>query len=79
VLPVADPGILANQADGVLFVVKSGKTQRNTVTHAQKLLKQMNANLLGCVMTHVEYYLPGYYRYYRYNTYNRQNGNGHNN
>ena len=64
VLPVADPGILAAQADGVLLVVRAGRTQRKTVTQAQALLTQMKANLLGCVLTHVEYYLPGYYRYY---------------
>ncbi len=69
VLPVADPGILAAQADGVLLVVRAGKTQRKTVAQAQALLSQMKANVLGCVLTHVEYYLPGYYRYqqqYRY-------------
>ena len=63
-LPVADPGILATQADGVMLVVRAGKTQRKTVLQAQELLKKMKANLLGCVLTHVEYYIPGYYRYY---------------
>lgn len=66
VLPVADPGILAAQADGMLMVVRAGKTQRRTVAQAQALLKQMKANIIGCVLTHVEYYLPGYYRYYHY-------------
>ena len=64
VLPVADPGILAAQADGVLLVVRAGRTQRKTASQAQALLTQMKANILGCVLTHVEYYLPGYYRYY---------------
>lgn len=66
ILPVADPGILAAQSDGVLMVVRAGKTQRKTVAQAQALLKQMKANIIGCVLTHVEYYLPGYYRYYHY-------------
>jgi capsular exopolysaccharide synthesis family protein len=69
VLPVADPGIAAAHADGVLMVVRAGKTQRKTVTQAQRLLSQMKANVLGCVLTHVEYYLPGYYRYYHYYRY----------
>jgi len=69
VLPVADPGILAAYADGVLFVVRAGKTQRKTVLQAQTLLAQMKATILGCVLTHVEYYLPGYYRYYHYYRY----------
>lgn len=66
VLPVADPSILAGQVDGVLLVVKAGKTQRKTVLQAQTLLKQTKANLLGCVLTHVEQYLSGYGRYYQY-------------
>ncbi|PIQ84105.1 MAG: capsular biosynthesis protein [Candidatus Omnitrophica bacterium CG11_big_fil_rev_8_21_14_0_20_63_9] len=79
VLPVADPGILAAQADGVLLVVRAGKTQRKTVLQAQSLLRQMKANVLGCVLTHVEYYLPGYYRYYhqyRYGVVKDKDGNG---
>ena len=66
VLPVTDPGILASQADGVLLVVRAGKTQRKTVIAAQELLKKARANLLGCVLTHVEYYLPGYAKYYQH-------------
>ncbi len=66
VLPVTDPSILASVADGVLLVVRAGKTQRKTVVQAQRLLQQAKANVIGCVLTHVEYYLPGYYRYYRY-------------
>ena len=83
VLPVADPGILAAQADGVLLVVRAGKTQRKTVEQAHALLTQMRANVLGCVLTHMEYYLPGYYRYYHYYRYGKDlepgtgNGNGH--
>jgi Mrp family chromosome partitioning ATPase len=65
-LPVADPGILAAQADGVLLVVRAGKTQRKTVLQAQELLKKMKANILGCVLTHVEFYMSGYHRYYQY-------------
>ena len=76
VLPVADPGILASQADGVLLVVRAGKTQRKTVGQAQALLNQMKANILGCVLTHVEYYLPGYYRYYHQYRYGAKAGNG---
>ncbi len=66
VLPVADLGSLAAHVDGVLLVVRAGKTQRKTVERAQALLAQAHAKLLGCVLTHVEYYLPGYYRAYHY-------------
>ena len=74
VLPVTDPGILASQADGVLLVVRAGKTQRKTVMEAQEQLKKAKANLIGCVLTHVEYYLPGYHRYYHYYRSAKENG-----
>ena len=65
-LPVADPGIIAAQTDGVLLVVRAGRTQRKTILEAQEMLKQMKANLIGSVLTHVEDYRPGYQRYYQY-------------
>ena len=65
-LPVADPGILAGQADGVLLVVRAGRTQRRVVQEALERLKKVKATVLGSVLTHVEYYAPGAYRYYRY-------------
>lgn len=74
VLPVADAGILASYADGVLLVVRAGKTQRNVLIEAQTRLAQMKANILGCVLTHAERYLPGYARYYHY--YREDEGNG---
>lgn len=65
VLAVADTGILAAQADGVLLVVRAGRTQRRTVVQAQTLLEQMKAQTLGCVLTYAPYYLPTtYYQYY---------------
>ena len=66
ILPVADPGILGRWTDGVLLVVRSGKTQRKTVEKAKTLLKQMKVNLLGCILSHAEYYIPNYYRYSQY-------------
>lgn len=64
VLSVADPGILAAQVDGTLLVVRSGRTQRRVVLQAQAQLQQMRANLVGCVLTHMEHYLPSYYQQY---------------
>lgn len=66
VLPVADPSILAAQADGLLLVIRAGRTQRKVVLQALGLLQQSKARLLGCILTHVEFYVPGYFRYYQY-------------
>lgn len=66
VLAVADAGIIASQADGVLFVVRAGKTQRRAIQQAQTRLQQMKADVIGCVLTQLDYYASGYYRYYRH-------------
>jgi capsular exopolysaccharide synthesis family protein len=77
VLSVADPGILAAQADGTILVVRSGKTQRRIVMQAQSQLQQMRANLIGCVLTHVEYYMPSYYQQYYTTERQASKGTGH--
>ena len=75
VLPVADAGILAAQADGVLLVIRAGKTQRRTALQAHEHVKKMQARLLGCVLTHMEY-LPGHAKYYQYQRADAADGNG---
>ena len=77
ILPVTDPGILGAQADGVLLVVRAGKTQRKVVQQAYELLKQSKARILGSILTHVDHYVPGYYKYYHYYRYTKD-GNGKN-
>ena len=73
VLPVADPSIMAAHVDGILMVVRAGRTQRRTVQQALQALKKVKANILGCVLTHGEQYWAGYARYYR--QYYRQQNN----
>lgn len=71
VMPLTDACILSPLVDGVMMVVQAGRTQRGLVQHAQSRLHQAHANLIGCVMTNVEYHLPQYlYRYvHEYGTY----------
>lgn len=73
-LSVADACILERLTDGTALVVQSGRTQRKTVLQAQALLKQVKAKLVGCILTHVEYYTPGYKGYYAYYRALSQNG-----
>ena len=81
VLPVADPGILGRFVDGVILIVRSGKTQRGTVEKTKALLKQTKAKILGCLLTHAEFFSPGGYGYgygygyYRYGS-NKNGSNG---
>ncbi len=64
VVPVADAGIVCGLADGTIVVVRAGKTQRGIVKNAADMLRQNDVTMLGYVLTHVEYYIPGYiYKY----------------
>ncbi|HPM43096.1 MAG TPA: CpsD/CapB family tyrosine-protein kinase [Candidatus Omnitrophota bacterium] len=64
VMPVTDSCVLGAMADGVIMVIQAGRTQRDIVKHAERRLTQAHANLLGYVMTNIEYHLPQYlYRY----------------
>ena len=64
VMSVTDPGVLGSPNDGVFMVVRVGRTQRGSVQHAQHILSQAHAKILGYVLTNVEYHLPEYlYRY----------------
>ncbi|MCM8812091.1 MAG: CpsD/CapB family tyrosine-protein kinase [Candidatus Omnitrophica bacterium] len=74
VLPVADPGILSRMVDGTILVVRSGKTQRATVEKTKALLKQTKAKIIGCILTHAEFFTSNYYGYSYYYPYRRRNG-----
>jgi capsular exopolysaccharide synthesis family protein len=64
VMPLADPCILGAMMDGVIMVAQAGRTQRDMIKHAEQRLTQAHANILGYVITNIEYHLPNYlYRY----------------
>lgn len=64
IVPVTDAGIVGSMVDGSILVIRAGKTQRGIVRHAEALLNQSHARLIGHVLTGIEYHLPEYlYRY----------------
>jgi Mrp family chromosome partitioning ATPase len=64
IISVTDAGIVGAMADGVLMVIQAGRTQRGIVRHAEELLYQAHAKILGHVLTNIQYHLPEYiYRY----------------
>lgn len=66
---VTDGIVLATQADGVLMVVRAGKTRRTQVKRACAILNQVKARLLGVVYNGVAPHDSAYqadYGYYRY-------------
>jgi capsular exopolysaccharide synthesis family protein len=63
-LAVADPQILANQVDGSIYVVFSGKTQIDQAKKAKELLENAQSKLIGVVLNHKEMKNNEYYYYY---------------
>jgi non-specific protein-tyrosine kinase len=54
VAAVTDATILATRVDGVLLVVDSGRTRRDTARRANEQLQRVGAHLLGAVLTNVK-------------------------
>jgi len=50
VLVVTDALVLAVQSDGVLLVVKAGRTRREHVQQAKERLERVNARIVGSVL-----------------------------
>ena len=64
IIPVTDSGIVGAQVDGAIMVIQAGRTQRGIVHRAEELLEQSHTNIIGHVLTNIEYHLPEYiYRY----------------
>src|SRR5690606_38505826 len=49
-LPVTDAALLGRQSDGVLLVVRHGKTTRDQLSHAVERLENVEAKAVGVVM-----------------------------
>ncbi|MFC5727426.1 MULTISPECIES: polysaccharide biosynthesis tyrosine autokinase [Nocardioides] len=65
-LPVADASVLAKLADGVIIVVRHGRTTKDQVNEAIKRLNQVGARLYGVVVNMVAKRAVGSYYYYYY-------------
>lgn len=67
VMPVTDASVVANSAGGVIFVIGSEMTPRQTAAAAIEQLRAANAKLVGAVLNRVNvtrhaYYYAPYYR-----------------
>ncbi|KRF60820.1 capsular biosynthesis protein [Bacillus sp. Soil768D1] len=63
VLIVTDSQIVANKCDGVIMVVASGKTNKQSAVKAKQLLEKANTALLGVVLNGMESNTSNYYYY----------------
>lgn len=66
VMAVSESGILAAQADGVVFVVWAGQTSRRLSQLSVQVLRERGANMIGCVLNNLEFARVGYYYYSTY-------------
>ncbi|MGB9595595.1 MAG: GumC family protein [Candidatus Poribacteria bacterium] len=68
-LIIASVTALCKEVDGVLLVIKSGKTKRKMALASKEILNNIDAKIIGTVLTGVDYNIQyGYYyrRYYNY-------------
>jgi len=54
VVAVTDAAVLATKVDGVLLVISAGKTRREHARTAVQRLEQINARVVGTVLTNVQ-------------------------
>lgn len=59
-----DASILSTLSDAMLFAIKSSDTKRDDIKQALDNLKKVDANILGCVLTHMPMKEKKYGSYY---------------
>lgn len=70
ILGISDALIISAQTDGVVMVIKSGETPKESAKEARRILSNINAKILGVVLNSVDQsamrysYYYNYYRYY---------------
>ena len=60
VLSVTDAGIIGSETDGVLLVIQADRTKKEVVQRAQSALAEAKAEVIGSVLTHVQYPIPDF-------------------
>lgn len=63
IIAVTDAAVLATKVDGVLLVIRAGKTRREHAARAKELLEKVNVRLVGAVLSDAppDQSLGGYY------------------
>lgn len=67
ILGISDPLIISHQTDGVILIIRSGKSAKHAVKEAKRILEGINAKILGVILNSVEQSSMKYsYYYYRH-------------
>lgn len=69
---VTDAAVLGPQVDGVVFVVRGGKTTRDALGHTLRQMRDIRANVLGCIVNEADISDRGGYGEYYYGSYGYQ-------
>jgi polysaccharide biosynthesis transport protein len=66
--PVTDAVVLAKEVDGVILVVRAGKTQREEIKRSARQLRSVGGSIIGVVLNEFDAVSKGgyYYNYYGY-------------
>ncbi len=76
-LAVTDAKLLSVHADGVIFVIRSGKVSREAAKRAKQSMKEVKANVLGVVLNDLDTTRESYYYYHKYyHAYYKDRGRG---
>ncbi len=62
--PVADAAVLSTQVDGVVMVLKSGRTSRDVARRAVRALRDVKARVFGAILNDINLADPKYGYYY---------------
>ena len=66
IFSTADPCVLGAKTDGVVLVIKTGMTYRESIEHAQHQVEQGGGTVLGVILNQLQVYLPRYLSRYHY-------------
>jgi capsular exopolysaccharide synthesis family protein len=73
---VTDASILSRLTQGTVLVAKGGRTSKDALQRARRLLSSTGVNLLGCILNDLDLSKPGSYGYYYYSRYGYYAGYG---
>lgn len=68
IIPVSDPMLLSQEVDGIILVIRAGKTQKEVVERAVDIVGGDMSKIMGVILNNVTSSLPYYYeeKYYGY-------------
>ena len=68
IIPVSDPMLLSQEVDGIIIVIRAGKTQKEVVDRAIDIIGSDPTKMMGVILNNLSSSLPFYYdeSYYGY-------------